>query len=133
MFRGCASLTFDRNSPAAASETASLSSAASALPAPFCFLGPISPRFQIPSRPLPSCSDLQRGALATRVPRPDADIPIASAPDPHILSSIVRLPPGSPSSCLAQQPGKTSLSPRRPPHAPRLPTPPAATTAPCVF
>src|SRR2546421_9067610 len=83
-FREYPSSPLNRNSPAATARILSLSLAALAIPAPFCFLDLISARFQIPSQPVPSCSDLQRVAPAKRVPRPAADIPIASALFQHI-------------------------------------------------
>src|SRR5438477_11947649 len=78
-FREYPSLPFDRNFPAALAKTLTPSSAALVLPAPFCFLDPVSARFQTPAQPLSSCSDPRKVAPATRAPQPAADIPIAPA------------------------------------------------------
>src|SRR5882724_74499 len=124
--RGCPSLTLGWNFPAAAAEILSPSSAASTLPAPFCFWDPISGRSQVLSGPLLSCLVLRRGGPATRVPRPVLDIPNVSAPSSHIPSAIVRLPRNLLFSGPARHRDKTLPGDRRVPCAPRFRQSPAA-------
>src|SRR5947207_14530938 len=78
-FREYPSLSFDRNFPAASDKTLTPSSAALLLPAPFCFLDPVSARFQTPARPLPSCCGPRQLSAAMRAPQTAADIAFSLA------------------------------------------------------